>query len=351
MDFTERISQLSERIEELVDSIKTEEATKTSCVMPFFQLLGYDVFNPREFVPEYTADVGIKKGERVDYAIIVDDQPLVLIECKALTESLNRHGSQLFRYFGTTSAKFGILTNGAIYQFYTDLEDKNKMDSTPFLEFNLLNLKENLISEIAKFKKDSLDLNAILSAASELKYTRIIKDWLSRQADNPDQDFVKLVMNATYEGQKNQKSIEKFHSLLKRSFNQFINENMNDRIRTALRKDEENTDPASSVEPTIENENKIVTTIEELEVFGIIKSILRNMVDANRIFYRDTESYLGILLDDSNRKWICRIYLNRGIKHIVVPDEDKKPIRHDIQTLNDIYNFEHNIKESCQKYL
>jgi hypothetical protein len=352
MDFNEKLNQFGQRIEELIDSIKSEEAAKTSFIMPFFQMLGYDVFNPREFVPEFVADVGIKKGEKVDYAIIVDDQPLILIECKAPTEPLSKHGSQLFRYFGTTAAKFGILTNGVVYRFYTDLEDKNKMDSIPFLEFDLLNLKENLIPEIAKFRKETLDVDTILGAASELKYAQLIKDWLSKQADDPDPEFVKLVMNVTYEGQKNQKAIEKFHALLKRSFNQFINENMNERIRTALRKDPDGGIQEQGQHERSEDEGKqIITTIEELEAFGIVKSILRNAIDANRIFYRDTETYLGILLDNSNRKWICRIYLNRGIKYITIPDENKKPLRFDIQSLNDIYDYEGQIKTSCQKYL
>ena len=132
MELLQIINQFSERVESLKDSISTEEATKTSLIMPFFQMLGYDVFNPLEFVPEYTADVGIKKGEKVDYAIVIDDKPLILVECKSCNENLDKHGSQLFRYFGTTDAKFGILTNGIIYRFFTDLENKNKMDDTPF---------------------------------------------------------------------------------------------------------------------------------------------------------------------------------------------------------------------------
>jgi len=158
MEFQEQLSQFAQRIEGLIPSVTTEEATKTSMVMPFFQMLGYDVFNPTEFVPEYTADVGIKKGEKVDYAIIINGSPVLLVECKTCQEDLEKHSSQLFRYFGTTVAKFAILTNGIIYKIYTDLEDKNKMDAIPFLEFDLLNLKENNIAEIIKFKRYILSI-------------------------------------------------------------------------------------------------------------------------------------------------------------------------------------------------
>lgn len=148
MDFIDQLKQFSKRVESLKDSISTEEATKTSIIMPFFAMLGYDVFNPQEFVPEYTADVGIKKGEKVDYAIFKDGKPVILIECKSINENLEKHDSQLFRYFVTSEAKFAILTNGILYRFYTDLEEPNKMDETPFLEIDILNLKENQVPEI-----------------------------------------------------------------------------------------------------------------------------------------------------------------------------------------------------------
>ena len=191
MEFNESIHQFTRRIITLKDQIQTEEATKTSLVMPFFQLLGYDVFNPLEFTPEYTADVGIKKGEKVDYAIIIDEKPLILIECKSCNENLDKHGSQLFRYFGTTDSKFGILTNGIMYRFYTDLEDQNKMDAKPFLTIDLLDLKDRDLTEIERFSKENLDVDNILSSASDLKYSRLIKDWLASEVENPSPELVK----------------------------------------------------------------------------------------------------------------------------------------------------------------
>ena len=104
MDFIDQLKQFAKRAESLKDTVETEEATKTALIMPFFSMLGYDVFNPQEFVPEFTADVGIKKGEKVDYAIVKDGSPVILVECKASSESLDKHDSQLFRYFGTTTA-------------------------------------------------------------------------------------------------------------------------------------------------------------------------------------------------------------------------------------------------------
>lgn len=350
MDMNERLQQLSDRIEAIKASITTEEATKTSMIMPFFQLLGYDVFNPLEFVPEYTADVGLKKKEKVDYAIMVDGKPLILIECKSCNEKLDKHSSQLIRYFNALiETKFAILTNGIIYNFYTDLDNANVMDQTPFLTVNLLNLKDRDIVELNKFKKDLLDVNSILSSAEDLKYTGMVKAWMDREAANPSASFVKLIISDIYDGVKSQKVIDQFTPVVKKALNQYINDAINTTIQSALNK---NTDEAL-VEDKPEDEHKkdIVTTIEEIEAYGVIKSILRKVVDSNRIRYRDTASYLGILLDDNNRKWICRVCLDGGKKHIVVSDDNKNGVRYDITQIDDIYNYADEIIAACQKYL
>lgn len=227
MGFNEDFNQLSERIQSVKPNILTEEATKMSMVVPFFQLLGYDVFNPLEFCPEYIADVGIKKGEKVDYAIIINNEPIILIECKSCTEILDKHSSQLFRYFSTSSAKFGILTNGLIYKFFTDLDESNKMDLTPFLEIDLENIKESAILSIKKFCKSEFDKDSIFSIASELKYTTLIKELFKSKLENPSDDFTKLMISSIYNAPKTQKVIDKFKPIVKKSLNSFINELLN----------------------------------------------------------------------------------------------------------------------------
>lgn len=178
--------------------------------------MGYDIFNPEEFIPEFTADVGIKKGEKVDYAILKDDNPVILIEAKWIGESLERHDSQLFRYFGTTSAKFAILTNGRFYRFYTDLEEPNKMDEKPFLEVDILDIKDAQIPELKKFHKDNFNLDEIFNAASELKYANEIKQFMASELNNPTDDFVRFMLQNIYSGVKTQAVIEKFRPLIKK---------------------------------------------------------------------------------------------------------------------------------------
>ncbi len=355
MEFLEKINQFSDRVESLIGQIQTEEATKTALIMPFFQMLGYDVFNPSEFVPEYTADVGIKKGEKVDYAIFLDGQLSILIEAKPVNEDLNKHGSQLFRYFATTPARFGILTNGIIYKFYTDLDAPNKMDEKPFLEFNLLDTKDALIPEIKKFEKLNFNSDNILTSAAELKYTHEIKKVLNNELANPSDDFIRLMLKDVYNGVKTQNVIDRFRNTTKKAFNQFINDTLNDRLKAVMQTQVDL--PAASIDldnqpvTTDDEKHSIVTTLEELEAFAIVKTILKSTVPPARIFYRDTESYMGILLDDNKLKWICRIAFGKSQISLYIPDESKKPQRYTIRSINDIYSYEGQLVEVVSRYI
>lgn len=341
MNFEEQLGIYIEKIGKVKDKLNTEEATKTSLIMPFFQLLGYDVFNPSEFIPEYVADVGIKKGEKVDYAIILNGTVSILIEAKSINEKLERHDSQLFRYFGTTKAKFAILTNGIVYKFYTDLEKINVMDSIPFLTINLENLRENDIIELKKFQKEFFDVENIFNSASDLKYLSQIKSVCKELFANPNDEFIKLILNQDiYSGVKTQNIIDKYKPLVKKSLNVFINDLINDRLQNALKSNDENLKKEMEDESYTES---IVTTVEEMEAYYIVKSILSEQCDANKIFYKDTIDYFGILYDNKVTRWICRIYFKKNVKFIIIPDADKKEVRYDINNANDIYQFKNEI--------
>lgn len=337
MDFEEKIKNFAKRVKDLKETIQTEEATKTSIIMPFFQLLGYDVFNPNEFTPEYIADVGIKKGEKVDYAIVLNNEVVMLIEAKSINEKLDKHDSQLFRYFGTSKAKFAILTNGLIYKFYTDLEKENVMDSSPFLELNLEDLNDNHIQELKKFQKEKFNIDDIFSTASDLKYLNIIKKTLKEEFTTPSDEFVKTILNeGIYDGIKTNSIIEKYRSLIKRSINSYINDVINARLQSAIQ----------SVEDKEENEKQITipesninTTTEEIQSFYIVKSILSEFCNPQKISYKDTASYFGILYDNKVTKWICRIYLKESVKYIIISDNNKQEIRHNIDSIEDIYKY------------
>lgn len=340
MDFKDRIKLLSDRVEGLKSSIQTEEATKNAFIMPFIQSLGYDVFNPLEVVPEFVADIGLKKGEKIDYAIIKDDSPTILIECKHWNKNLDLHDGQLLRYFHVSKAKFGILTNGIEYRFYSDLEETNKMDEKPFFVFLMNDYKENQVEELKKFHKEIFNIASIMSSASELKYTSELKSLIQLELSNPTADFVRHFAKKVHNGAVSAKVLDQFTILLKRSAQQFITDIITNKFQTALNKEEEESKlkEAEYQNEKTSKENKIVTTEEELEAFMIIKSIIRQVVDSKRITYKDTQSYFVICIDDSTRKTICRLRLGTN-KSLILFDGNRNEIKHELNTIDDIFNF------------
>ena len=338
MDFKDEIRQLGERVPKLKDSINTEEATKNAFIMPFLRTLGYDVFNPTEVVPEFISDIGLKKGEKIDYAIFRDGVASILIECKHWRENLNVHDGQLLRYFHVSKAKFAILTNGIIYRFYSDLVAPNKMDEKPFLEFNIVEIKDVQIEELKKFHKSYFDLESIISSASELKYTNELKQLINKEIITPSPEFVKLFAKQVYTGVLTAKVQDQFSILVKKSFQQHISDMITERLTSALTKETETTSLSEIADEIVESvESKIITTEEEIEAFLVIKSILRQAVSVSRISYRDTQSYLNILLDDTIRKTICRFVLTAKKKTLVTFDEAKKEVKFELNSIDDLY--------------
>lgn len=342
MDFKDIIRQLSERVEKVKSNLQTEEATKTALVLPFIQLLGYDVFDPTEVMPEFTCDIGTKKGEKIDYAIFRDEKPIILIECKHWQQDLNLHDNQLLRYFHVSNAKFGVLTNGIIYRFYTDLENPNKMDEKPFLEFDLSDFKSIQIEELKKFHKTNFDLNNILSSANELKYTGEIKNILSKEFLTPSGEFVKFFVRQIYDGVVTARILQQFTPLVRLSISNYINEIISDRLQSAM-KTEMSEQQKIIITEKDNIDDEIITTDEELEAFYIVKAILRAKIPAESIIYRDAKTYFTIFTDKSPKS-ICRLYLNSPTtKQISFLNEEKKEIRHKIHSLDDIYLFSEQI--------
>lgn len=220
MDLIDQLRALSSRVAATKDMIQTEEATKNAMVMPFIQILGYNVFDPTEVTPELIADVGMKKGEKVDYAILRDGKPIILFECKKSGGDLNiSHAGQLFRYFHVTAARFGVLTNGLTYKFFTDLEQPNKMDEKPFFEFNILDFKERDVDELKKFAKSFFDVDTILTTANDLKFTRAIQNRLTDWIAAPSEEFVRMLSADLLGGKRFTPAIkDQFTIITKRAF-------------------------------------------------------------------------------------------------------------------------------------
>jgi len=364
MDFAERLSALATKVAHQKAALETEEATKNAFVMPFIStILGYDVFNPSEVVPEFTADVGVKKGEKIDYAIVQDGQIQMLIECKHVGSPLSlEHASQLYRYFAVTNARIAVLTNGEKYHFYTDLDAPNRMDAKPFLVLDLLDIDTTLLPELLKLSKTEFDLDSIISAAGELKYVGQIKRAIAAEFKDPSDDWIRFFTNRVYESAFTQKVREQFTPLVGKASQQFLNEQVNNRLATALGAGSTppplppEVDPAgeiSSQEEAVrdleETQEEIITTAEELSAFNIVRAIVCNQVDMSRVSYRDAKSYCAILLDNNNRKTIARLHFNRSQKYIGILDENKIETRHPLDALEQIYTLSDQLRATVER--
>lgn len=367
MDFKDSIFQLADRVMALKESIQTEEATKNAFIMPFIQILGYDVFNPLEVVPEMDCDIAKKKGEKIDYAIMKDGVPIMLIECKHWKQDLNLHDNQLKRYYVASKAKFGVLTNGIVYRFYADLIKENIMDDVPFLEFNLEEIRETQIEEVKKFCKENFDLDNIMSSANELKYMSEVKKVIRSEFTEPSPELVKLLTKRVYEGIVTQKVLDQFTDIVMRALKSHINDVMSEKLGIAIKATQAEGAPVQTTPVVTEKKeeeekekpqneedknSKINTTTEEMEGYYIVKSIVCEIIASERVTYRDSQSYFAIFADDNNRKPICRLrFNNTNNKRIGFIDENKNEQLETIDKVDDIYNFKKELIEAAKRYV
>lgn len=349
-----KLEQLHQRVDALKEQINTEEATKNAFVMPFIQILGYDIFNPTEVIPEFVCDIGTKKGEKIDYVIMRDGEPVLIIECKHWKENVDAHNSQLHRYYHVSKSRFGVLTNGHQYNFYSDLEKPNIMDEKPFFTLDLSNLKDTSLKILENFSKTSYNLEEILYSAESLKYIKAIRTEFEKELEEPSDEIVKLLVNKFFTKPLIASRLATFKEYTKMAFSNSINESISFRLKNALNINESvPLKPADQIIPIDENNDapKFITTEEEMEGAQIIKAILREVLPATRISFRDTQSYFGILLDNNNRKPICRLHFNSSNKYVELfnngKDNGEKKL---ITSLDEIYDFKIELLATLKNY-
>jgi len=349
MSVEEKLRILSEKVRSHSSAMVTEEAVKTAVVLPFLSALDYDIFNPHEVVPEFTADAVGKKGEKVDYAIKIDGSIRILIECKPIATNLDKvHLAQLYRYFSVTDAKFAILTNGRTFHFHTDLEAPNKLDERPFLSFDLSDLQGHLTHELKKFSKSEFSVDNILQSAHQLKYTSAIKKEIIKQMEAPSEDFVRMMIAGLQIPRFTTTIRDQFTPMVKIAFREVVREAVQARLSNALA--ETDITDANLVEVKVADaDGEVVTTEEEREGFMIVRAIVRDILKPSRVVMRDQKSYCGILIDDNNRKPLVRLHFNRSIKYLGLFDKEQEE-RVKIDTLDEIYEHADRIRSTAQIY-
>lgn len=349
MTLTEKLRALASRVEQHHDSILTEEATKNALVMPFLQVLGYDVFNPSVVIPEFVVDVGVKKGEKVDYALKKDDQIIAIVECKPFKSNLaEQQFNQLYRYFSVTEARIALLTNGIEYWFYTDLDNQNKMDDQPFFKFDLTGFRGPHVQQLEKFRSDDFDLSGILDTASFLKFSSLVQSEIAREMENPSEDLVRLFATRVYPGRFTKSVRDQFYPILRVAFRDLIRDQVSQRLTSALEATSTKSGGAGEVEIP-EPASDIETTEEEIDAFNIVRAIVREVVEVQRVTMRDAKSYCAILLDDNNRKPVARLHFNRKQKYVGLfthKNEERVPI----EGVDDLFDFADRFRDTVREY-
>lgn len=345
-----RLADLNKRVTEHREVLLTEEAAKTALVMPFIQALGYDVFNPSEVIPEFTCDVGTKKGEKVDYAVCRDGNVSILVECKPASVALNvNHASQLFRYFTVTDARLAILTNGVAYQFYSDIEQPNKMDEKPFFTFNLDVVKQSDTRIIERFTKSSFDIDAIVQEAAGLKLQHQIRQEIEKEFASPSDEFVAILARRVHDGRLTPAVRENFSKHVAAAINSIVRELVTERLSSALKVAE----PSAIENDLIDSgaaSDEIITTEEEMSGFRIVQAIAAKAVDPKRIHLRDAKSYAAVLLDDNNRKSLVRMHFNALTVKYISTFNGKDETKHQISDLADIYQLAGLIEDRIKEF-
>ena len=356
MDLADHLSDIAHRAKNQIQHMETEESIKTSLVLPFIQALGYDVFNPLEVVPEFTADFGLKRGEKVDYALKAAGNVVMVMECKKAGMRLEtQHAAQLYRYYSVSEAKFGVLTDGLRYLFYTDLDAPNVMDERPFFEFNLLRFDGADVARLKQFSRDIFDSHNIRTDATEMRTLKAVKSELLAELDSPSSEFVRTIASRVQPNQNVTAAIrEKFSELIKKVNQQILQEKAQELLSNAsnssnpaswtqaapLDSDEDvkqtdEGDEADEMDAQV-TERSIVTTVEEKEAFRIIQTIASEVTDPENIFMRDSLSYCGILFTDNNRKTIARLRLDKKKKPTISILLNGEETRYPVTKLTDI---------------
>ena len=358
------IQEIANRASSQRQNIQTEEATKNALVLPLIQALGYDVFNPAEVVPEFTADYGLKSAEKVDYAIIVSGGLVMLFECKKVGDDLgSEKASQLARYFANTPARIGVLTDGVIYRFFSDLDHENIMDTSPFFEINLAQPDDRGIQALEYYTKNKFDLEQALAAASTLRYIAGMKSYPTEMLGQPSEDFVRLLTRQVFSGALSQPRMERFSRLAYLAFHEFVNDRISDTLRRAS--DIANSDAPEPEdepgdeedEPTAEGPKEIVTTAEEIAAYELIKVILGECVAPARVAIRDTQTYCAIVLDGDRLKTICRLFFSKTRKRLAIMDPERDETgkrimsRFPLESVNDIASYSEVLKAAVMAYL
>jgi hypothetical protein len=318
MPFNEDISRLAEQIAQRKEHCKgNEEATKQALILPFFQVLGYDIWNPKELVPEFKAGWAVK--EKIDYAIFIEGKHAWFVEAKAVGENLANYDPQLAKYFNATpEVKVALITDGLTYKFFTDSHQPNMMDPEPFFEFNIEALSPQDIDLLSNFRRDTFDVGSVLLKAENMVYFNGFMRKMKSMFNNPSEEFVKFIAADIYPSKFTSKALERLQPLVKQALQttlvSMVSKGLIQGIADEAVEQGEVDAPKKQEKP---DPTPIITTEEELAAYAKIVGIIEEVAGpGHKINYKDTQTYFSIQVDKP-AKWFARLHFNNQKRNYI----------------------------------
>ena len=194
-DLKSRMDAFALRSRPLVELCRNEEQTKVTLINPYIDLLGYDVRDPRQVQLEYRADFHAGT-ERVDYAVLRDGVPWLLVEAKSATEGLAEAipTKQIQRYVMATEAQYVVLTNGRVWAWFRKLPGEQVLEDAPFVSHDVLEPSDAEVRWLCAVHASRLDPSRLSDIADEERLQRDFSTWLDDSRTEPAESFLRLLL-------------------------------------------------------------------------------------------------------------------------------------------------------------
>lgn len=324
----------------MADICTNEAQTRMYLIEPLLEILGYSR-DPKDMLTEINAGWGQKNNKAdIGIAMAKNNEPLIIIECKKYSKPLtDKEADQLNSYFlQTKSSKIGILTNGMIWRFYCPNETQPSIGlfPKPFIVLDFNEINDDLINTFSKFHKNAFrdEIKDIIEEAQEYFFLQGFEEALVNELSDPSDDLIKAIFNRMLKSEG-----KRLTELVKNKIREAINSNA---VQSALPK---------MIELESKNGGIVITTAEELKIYHTVKTILLSnfkKIDPTRISYRDNKNNFIVLVDDNQKKTICRITSNRGKYYLEINGKNEKT---EINGIDNIVNLSKALKDTATPYL
>lgn len=309
VNLRELIETYVKRVRELADHVRgNEQATKQSLIGPFFTMLGYDLTDPRECVPEYKADFGKDRSSKpIDWAFLNNGAFVFFVEAKEVGRKLAGFDEQLADYFAKEpSVKLGILTNGAQWRFFTDLTNSNVMDKEPFAKWDIFSEESPPIDVISLLHKSQFNPELIRAYAQRQRAQNLLVGEITKLLE-PAPEFAKLAIANIETRNLTQAVVDSWKPIVANALSEWARQRM---LTVAL------TTPLAPQPEVKVDALKIETTSEELRAFETTKDILGPEC---AIGYEDSAAYFKVHFA-ARRTWVfVRFQFGKRQTNIWVP--------------------------------